>query len=80
MTEESFSDFRAELPKAFRDDSAPSDEWMESYGAIVLPKLFIDLVGFLAATPMPSGFVMNRLLESKMAEIKEGRFCLIKES
>lgn len=74
MTEESFQEFIRELPLCFGEADRPTDEWCHKYGAIVLPKLFIQLADLIQT--QCSGFVMNRLLKENLAEIKDGRFCL----
>jgi hypothetical protein len=74
MTEESFQEFIGELHKCFGKTDRPDDDWCRKYGAIVLPELFIRLAPMIRIHG--SGFVMNRLLDEGLAEIKEGRFCL----
>lgn len=74
--EQSFAEFRSELQKCRKESKVlPSEEWLNKFSAIPLPELFIRLVPLLA-TNMGSGFVMNRLLDEKMAVIQDGRFRL----
>lgn len=78
-TENDVESFLSELYKckAGYEDELPPDEWLDRFGAIPLPALFIRLAPVIQGTQMGSGFVMNRLLDEKMAVIEDGRFKLI---
>lgn len=75
INEETFVEFKKQMPLCFREDRPPTDDWMKKFGAVILPKLFIDLAP-MYRFQMPSGFFMSRLLESGLAEMKDGRFTL----
>lgn len=78
ITEEDFPYFIEHLPFCFAGENPPN-EWMEKYGAIPLPKLFIQIGGLLHGTRMSSGFILKRLLDENMATIENGEFKLIKK-
>jgi hypothetical protein len=74
---DNFEFFKKQLHLCFgNSDTLPTDEWLDQFSAIPLPKLFIDLSPGLACG-MGSGFVINRLLDEKMAVIEDGRFKIL---
>lgn len=78
INEENFPEFIKYLPIACDKNSTDLNYlWAKKYGAIVLPYLFIQLAPFLQSG-MGSGFVMHRLMDEGLAEIKNGLF-IIKE-
>lgn len=79
MTEESFQDFIVKLPKCFGKGEPPDEDWLHRFGAIILPKLFIELAPALKQYGAGSGLIMHRLLDVNQAEIKNGKFQLIGE-
>lgn len=75
--EASLAEFVREHQLCYVEDRLPSEEWLDKYSAVPLPKLFIDLAGFYELG-MPSGFFMHRLLDEGLAEMRDGRFILKK--
>lgn len=76
MNELSFQEFISQLPKCYGNQNPPPDKWMEKYAAIILPKLFIEIINLMSDSGMPSGFIFHRLIEAGLAEVKDGRFYL----
>ena len=76
VTEETFAGFIEQLPLCFGNSSVPSDDWMASYSAIPLPKLFIEIVYLLHPAGIASGIVLSRLIDVGKAEIKDGIYIL----
>ena len=81
ITEETFPEFFSQFHLCFQNGDVPTEDWLEKYSAIALPRLFIQLLPVLAgeAAELPSGFVMNRLIDIGLAEIKDGKFLLKNE-
>lgn len=74
MTEEDFPEFIKYLPIACDKNLTDLNMlWAKKYGAIVLPYLFLQIAPFLNYG-MGSGFVMHRLMDEGLAEIKDGLF------
>ena len=74
ITPENFSEFIKGLPNAMDvKASAIDDAWARTYGAIVLPRLFLQLIQY-PDSGMGTGFVMHRLVDEGLAGIVETRF------
>lgn len=77
ITPENFGEFMTGLPEATDKNAVKIDEvWAGKYGAIVLPRLFLQIVQFFDGG-MGSGFLMHRLIEAKRAKIENGRFRIL---